>query len=1504
MKVCLLKNDEISSVELPQKIQGQYWLYLEGKDSIAIEGIGNEWVLKPSKHYVFETGETKISLQKNMVYQLKNGNHDSIFVYVENEHKDTVYLKYKLKFKDEIISLGRSKDNTICVNDSSISNHHLDLIYHQKKWILQDHESTNGTFVNNHKVDKCDLHIGDVVYVLGVNIIIGNGFISLSSHNAITVNSQELELMTFKNYSSNEEIEENEFDYFYRSPRIKRDIQTKKIQIDSPPENKNQEEMPFILVLGPSMTMGMASISTAFFAINNAISNGGNISSAMPSIVMSLSMLLGTIMWPILSKKYEKKKKNENEEKRQIKYGRYLDLREKEIAQCANEQAQIWNENFPSIEQCVLKIKDRDRTLFERSIKHNDFLELRVGLGKRKVDLDIQYSRRNFSLIEDSLKERLYSICEKEKIIDNVPITISLLKQDVLGIVGNENARNKLLINLITQIISYYSYEEVKLVLTYNEEDHQYDDLKWLPFVFDNQRENRFVARNITELKELSNYFDNVISSREKLDDKDIQDQIPYYIILSLDDKLSSRAEFMKRISKEKNNLHFSIVYACQELKNLPNECKCVIEVESRNACYYDLNDMTGYKTYFIPDQDHVHIGRISKELANIHLESQKDNFNLPEMVTFLQMYGVGKIEHLNALDRWKENNPTISLEAPVGVDKLGGLFKLDLHQKYHGPHGLVAGMTGSGKSEFIMTYILSLALNYHPYEVAFILIDYKGGGMAKAFETLPHTCGVITNLDGSMVKRSLISIDSELKRRQGIFNEVGKTLGISNLDIYKYQNLYRKKQVQEPLQHLFIISDEFAELKTQQPEFMEQLISAARIGRSLGVHLILATQKPSGVVDDQIWSNSRFRVCLKVQEKADSIDMLKRPDAAEIAETGRFYLQVGYNEFFDLGQSAWAGAPYYPSDRVAIEKDDSVCMIDMSGHTIQSSKIDKRQTIFKSANKQLDEITNYLCHIAEEEKIKVRPLWLDPIPEKIYIDELILKYQYQNNDKNVIEAVIGEYDDPTNQSQGLLTLSMTQGGNTIIYGINGSGKTTYLSTFVYSLIHQYTAREINIYILDFSSETLRAFKDAPQVGDVLISSDEEKITNLMRMLKKELEKRKNDFVNYGGDILSYNRESGKTTHSIIVLINNFTAFLEIYENYEDDIVYLSREGERYGIYFILTANATNGIRFRILQNFSQQYCLLMNDESDYFSIVGKTNGIFPAKYKGRGLVKIEDSVYEFQTAHISKTINSYKNIKAYCQSLKNQSIFVAKHIPVLPDVVSVDFIQPYLQNQQPLFMPIGVNTMSLEPYYYDFSKRFLHFIIGQGYMNMMKAMIEILKMNKQKTYFFNLHEDIPKIENFTFYNTKEEMMKGIDELFEVVLTRNNTYKSSNSKDSTIETFDQICIVVSSLSELLTMFTGETNEKLELILKKGQADYHVHMIVFENIKNVSLLSYASWFKTNVDVNHVIWYGNGLGDQYIFTIHKKNNDLYENLSDMFGYVVEDGVYKKVKFINYE
>ena len=257
----------------------------------------------------------------------------------------------------------------------------------------------------------------------------------------------------------------------------------------------------------------------------------------------------------------------------------------------------------------------------------------------------------------------------------------------------------------------------------------------------------------------------------------------------------------------------------------------------------------------------------------------------------------------MNVVSRWASHAPYKSLAVPLGLRGQNDIVQLNLHEKAHGPHGLVAGTTGSGKSEIIQSYILSLAVNFHPHDVAFLLIDYKGGGMANLFRDLPHLLGTITNLDGAQSMRALASINAEIHRRERLFGQYGVN------HINQYQKKFKLGEATEPLPHLFLISDEFAELKVNQPDFIKELVSIARVGRSLGVHLILATQKPSGVVDDQIWSNSRFKLALKVADRGDSMEMLRTADAAEITQTGRAYLQVGNNEVYELFQTAWSGA-------------------------------------------------------------------------------------------------------------------------------------------------------------------------------------------------------------------------------------------------------------------------------------------------------------------------------------------------------------------------------------------------------------------------------------------------------------------------------------------------------------------------------------------------------------------------------------------------------------------
>lgn len=429
-----------------------------------------------------------------------------------------------------------------------------------------------------------------------------------------------------------------------------------------------------------------------------------------------------------------------------------------------------------------------------------------------------------------------------------------------------------------------------------------------------------------------------------------------------------------------------------------------------------------------------------SRQLSNFKVRENASNAAIPDMLTFLDMYKTSRVEDLDMYHKWLENRTYESMRSLIGQKAGEQPVYLDIHEKYHGHHGLVAGTTGSGKSETLQTYILSLVLNYHPHEVAFILIDYKGGGMAQSFIGLPHLAGVITNLGGNQTTRALLSINAEIKRRQRTFNEYK----IKHIDAYI--ELYRNGEAEEPMPHLLIIADEFAELKKEQPDFVRALVSAARVGRSLGINLILATQKPSGVVDDEIWSNTRFRICLRVADKQDSNEMLKRTDAAYITGTGRGFLQVGNDEIFDEFQSGWSGAPYTPEVPFNDDSKAKAVIIGLTGkpEAVKKKKKKKGDNVKKFT--QLDAMVQYAANLAEENHIKpLRQIWLPPLPGIFYLDDLELTW-----DEKQIKLPVGLADDPQNQRQFPVYLDFIRDGHLLICGSAGSGKTSLVQTILY----------------------------------------------------------------------------------------------------------------------------------------------------------------------------------------------------------------------------------------------------------------------------------------------------------------------------------------------------------------------------------------------------------------------------------------------------------------------
>ena len=863
-------------------------------------------------------------------------------------------------------------------------------------------------------------------------------------------------------------------------------------------------------------------------------------------------------------------------------------------------------------------------------------------------------------------------------------------------------------------------------------------------------------------------------------------------------------------------------------------------------------------------------------------------------------MEKVGKVEQLNILNRWNTNDATTSLKAEVGVSEDGDLMYLDLHEKYHGPHGLIAGMTGSGKSEFIITYILSMCINYSPDDVAFILIDYKGGGLAGAFENkvtginLPHLAGTITNLDKAEMDRTLVSINSELKRRQTLFNEARDNLGESTIDIYKYQRFFKEGRLKEAIPHLFIICDEFAELKSQQPDFMDNLISVARIGRSLGVHLILATQKPSGVVNDQIWSNTKFRVCLKVQDEADSKEMLKRPEAASLKQTGRFYLQVGYDEYFALGQSAWCGAKYYPSEKIVKQVDKSINFINDYGIPIKSIQASGSKKV-EAKGEQISAILKSIIEIAKTANKKAKRLWLENIPDVIVTDEVIEKYSIKPIPYNV-EAVIGEYDAPEKQEQGIVKYNFLEDGNTLIYGNDGSEKEMLLNTIIYSTCKYHKEEEINYYIIDYGSESLRRFLSLPQVGGIVFSGEDEKYNNLLKLLKEELDKRKKLFVESGGNYQNYNKTAENKLPIITVIINNFDALYEVNPNLYEDISFLIRDSVNYGIVFIITANAVNSIHSKLTSNFTNTYAFKLKDASDYSTVLGLRVKTMPRDILGRGFLKSDD-VHEFQTASITReetSLNDY--LQDFIKEQREINDSKARRIPTLPEIIRFKDIEEEVVDLNNV--PVGISKKDLEIVTVDYLANIGNIITSNRIANtikFVKSLLVVFNTIRNNTLMIidptkTLDLDLNTYPNY-YADNLNVVLEKLTEYFSKLI-------ESKSENNGI-------VLIYGISKFITKVNDNT--KVLEFIKKIKEYEKISVIIVDDASKIKQYAFESWFNGTFSTNDGIFIGRGISDQNLLHLTTVTREMSKDIKNDMAYLINEGyttLFKTIDFISEE
>lgn len=943
----------------------------------------------------------------------------SLMVRISNEYF-SVYECFDLKGVSKPVTIGRESDNAICYGFEGkqfVSSKHAQIYSTGEFYVFQDNDSANGSFLNNRRVTGAErLNFGDCIDIFGLRIVFMGDRLAINvgecgariDENALHKAEVSVTALTKVNHKKLTTI-------FHRSPRRINKIATDTIKIDNPPQAKEEiRNRGVMAVIGASMSMALPMLMGCAFMLYASQVSGihRGIFMYMGLVTATTSAILGAVRG-VSAMRRAKKEYEAYETRRSEKYGKYLHEQEELIKEKYDKNTYALRDRYVSAAECC-EYDENKPLLWCRNATQSDFLTQRLGMGNIPFQVEIITPDQKFTMIDDGLISIPDDLKKSYAELKDVPVCVDLLKEKLVGVIGGRRMIGGISVvrDLIVQIAANNSYTDVKLVFIYDEKKNgigrEWDFVKWLPHVWNETKTFRYVASDKESASDVLYELNKVI--RQRVDNAPISSTAksvipkPYYVLIVASPELLEGELITKYVLSPEEIYGLSTIYMVQRYEELPNQCEYIIENdESYSGCYHTTDDYEDRQAIVFDEIAIEEASAFADRIANIEVQEIETGGDVPNSITFFEMYGIKKLEELDVENRWKKNRTYESMRALVGQKAGGAPCFLDIHEKYHGPHGLVAGTTGSGKSETLQTYILSLAVNFSPDDVSFFIIDYKGGGMANLFMDLPHMIGQISNLSGNQIQRALLSIQSEKDRREALFASYGVK------DIRDYTKLYKNHEATVPLPHLIMVIDEFAEMKKEEPEFIQEIVSVSRVGRSLGIHLIMATQKPAGSVSDDIWANSRFKLCLRVQSRQDSMDMLHKPDAAYLTQSGRCYLQVGNDELYELFQSGYSGAIYY---------DDEA---DVNTNIAQMLDIDGTSSVEGNHARSVKQ---------REKKLQWISTLLETIRQVIGDDSTVLKDNTRNDRDKMAEKVIAalvskgvDYPDTDNNRENLITL-------------------------------------------------------------------------------------------------------------------------------------------------------------------------------------------------------------------------------------------------------------------------------------------------------------------------------------------------------------------------------------------------------------------------------------------------------------------------------------------------
>lgn len=1181
--------------------------------------------------------------------------------------------------------------------------------------------------------------------------------------------------------------------YVDRPPRIQPELPIGDYQIPAPPSN-DQKPAPLWQAALPMVTIiGYLLVSMV----------GGR--SAWLMIPMGLSVVVSVVM-AIQSSRQRKKEQEEQE----AAYAERLIEMRRELMVQHDAQRRFYQYNFPDTKTVRQIVQTADalvkqskqittvQRLWERRTSDADFGALRLGIGTRSSTVQYVFDGGDVDDPQTRLGVRL---AEDSRYVTDIPITIPLRNHEqdagsealpvryAVGITGEHpNGVYAFTTAVLANFATLHSPNDMNLfILGDRNAEGKWGWSESLPHTIDGSvcfedQKDREVEKEESRVYRFLKLLRSILDERKlRLMDRDGDDVTLPFIVVVVDLLLvkdtTSRLRDLEMdpgialLMNEGPTLGAAILFLTDTQNKIPSGCQTTIEIgiqKSDQDTNLSNKPMVTFRyaeigvntPRFFGEADVIQSPDTLKWIATtLEPLSVRKSYgaDLPRAVQFMDMYKVENIEQFkrDTEQRWLESmqpDKADWLKSPIGMLSGGEYRSLKFAADADGVHGMIAGSTGSGKSELLMTMILALAANYDPRVVNFVLVDYKGGGAFKPLENLPHVVDVVTNLGESAVERMFAAIQAELNRRSGLNTQTD----MKHIVEYRENNLHVTR---EPYPHLFVFIDEFAEMIQANPEYKAQLNSITRLGRALGVTLILAAQRPTGVTD-QMRANIKFRIALRVETREESSEILRRPDAAYLPNgaPGRGYLQVG-NDNIEMMQVAWCGATY-KSDTQGEQK--------VKVRWLDRPKKGKRSQQGKS-RKVFEEVVNSFIALSDEVSVPQRKPWPNFLPEQMSLQSRVETYYLELDDEisfvgiegfeneayaplnpaveawmnderqiwdeidwqaQAVQAVVGLVDNPHRRSQMPLLIDFRR-GHGVIFGASGWGKTAFLRTALITLTTTHSPQELHAYVLDFGGRQMSLMRDLPHVGAVITADEDERVERLLRRLDTVLERRKKRLGELGiSNLWNYNANPkyvDEKLPAIVLLIDNFAEFKDSFEHLLPQLISIARESRAFGIHMLISAELPNALSNKLYSLLTERFALKLSDPTEYSGIVGRGARAIE-DIPGRGFVQVGRRALEFQAALPVGTVEDIKKERdgeRLIELIKKlqkggQGIpaeLCASEITTLPALVNLREVLPnrviIAGRDQPRIRPIvGIDDFALERWSLDLSANGPHCMV------------------------------------------------------------------------------------------------------------------------------------------------------------------------------------------------